>query len=141
MQKLHSATKRFLKGFWDLRQKLFKDIGGKLRHTYGVELSHVQILRYVTHHNFSPSQLAEEMQIPAHGISRALEYLENQGLLERSLHPDDARKRSIRTTNKGQNLLKKSDALIQHEVQKILSILPQKDLNQFLSHLEMLNKE
>jgi DNA-binding MarR family transcriptional regulator len=141
MQVLHSTTKRFLKGFWNLRQKLFKEIGGKLRNAYGVELSHVQILRTISHHHVSPTQLAEEMQIPAHGISRALDYLATQNLLKRSLHPDDARKRTLTITPAGTTLLSQSDALIESEMQSILSVLSKKDLDLFLHYLEILNKE
>jgi DNA-binding MarR family transcriptional regulator len=136
-----SAAHRFLKGFWNLRQKLFKDIGGKLRLAYGIELSYIQILRYISEYDFTPSQLAEEMQIPAHGISRALEALEAQQLLERSLDPHDGRKRKLTITKKGQTILQKSNAIIEKEVNKILAVLPKKDLDSFLNHLEKLSKE
>lgn len=136
-----SAAHRFLKGFWNLRQKLFKDIGGTLRLAYGIELSYIQILRYISEHDFTPSQLAEEMQIPAHGISRALEALEAQQLLERSLDPHDGRKRKLTITKKGQVILRKSNTIIKKELNSILSVLSKKDLELFMKYLETLTKE
>ncbi len=136
-----SATHRFLKGFWELRQKLFKSLGGKLKVSCGIEFSHFQILRYISRQDLTPGQLSEEMHIPAHGISRALEALEDQGLLERKLNPTDARKRSLTITKKGTAILKASDAIIETEVKAIIGILPKKDLEQFLNYLETLTKE
>ena len=136
-----SVTHRFLKGFWKLRQKLFKNLGETLKSSCGIEFSHVQILRYISQQDLTPGQLSEEMYIPAHGISRALEALEDQGLLERSLNPNDSRKRTLTITKKGVNVLNKAEPIIKSEMKTILSILPEKDLEQFLNYLEALTKE
>ncbi len=141
MQQLHLTTQRFLAGFWNLRQKLFRVLGKKLRGNFGLEFGHVQVLRYISQTDMTPSELAEEMQIPAHGISRMLECLETQGLLERKLNPTDARKRSLTLTKKGTTVLKASDAVIETEVKAIIGALPKKDLGQFLNYLEKLTKE
>jgi DNA-binding MarR family transcriptional regulator len=138
---LPSTTQRFTRGFWKLRQKLFKDIGGKLRSVYGVELSHVHVLRYISKGNITPSQLVEEMQIPAHGISRILEALEAQGFLERTLNPNDARKRRLTITKEGTRVLKLAEVVIEKEMKSLLSVFSKKDLEQFLKYLETLTKE
>jgi DNA-binding MarR family transcriptional regulator len=136
-----SQTQRFLKGFWMLRQRLFRDVGGKLRDKHGVEFGHMQVLRYIAQHQATPTELSEAMQIPAHGISRMLEALETQGLLERKLNPTDARKRVLTITKKGELVLKKSHAIIDNELKGMLSVLSPKDLEVFIKHLETLTKE
>lgn len=136
-----TTTQRFLKGFWNLRQKLFRDIGGKLRSEHGLELSHVQVLRYASQNDIAPGQLADIMQIPAHGISRILESLEDQGFLERKLNPQDARKRTLTVTKEGSRVLKTSEAIIEKEMNALLSVFGKKDLEQFLNYLEIFSKE
>jgi DNA-binding MarR family transcriptional regulator len=56
-------------------------------------------------HDKPQADVLHNMQIPAHGISRILEVLEDQGFLERSLNPDDARKRKLTMTKKGIQIL------------------------------------
>jgi DNA-binding MarR family transcriptional regulator len=136
-----SNSQRFLKGFWNLRQRLFREVGGKLKSAHGLELSHMQVLRYISQQELTPTQLSEEMQIPTHGISRLLESLESQGLLERKLNPQDARKRVLSLTKKGAVILKKSHTVMETELSTMLSVLKPKDLEQFLKYLETLSKE
>jgi DNA-binding MarR family transcriptional regulator len=136
-----SNSQRFLKGFWNLRQRLFREVGGKLKSAHGLELSHMQVLRYISQSELTPTELAEEMQLPTHGISRILESLERQDLLERTLNPNDARKRVLTLTKKGEIILKRSHAVIDTELNTILSALKPNDLEQLLKYLDMLSKE
>ncbi len=134
------TTKRFMHGFWNLRHKLIKDIGSKIHDSYDIDMAEMFLLQHVLEHDVSPSDLAELLQIPAHGISRKLENLQNLGLLERSLHPDDARKRVLTVTEQGKKTLKAAAKMMDEELQTLLSVLDKRSLEGFISQLEKLAK-
>jgi DNA-binding MarR family transcriptional regulator len=141
MQVLQSSTtKRFMHGFWNLRHKLIKDIGGKLHDSYGIDMAEMFLLQHVLERDVSPTDLSEMLQIPAHGISRKLENLQSLGLLERKLHPQDARKRVLTVTGRGKETLKNSLALMDSELQTILAVLDKASLKRFIGNLEKLAK-
>jgi DNA-binding MarR family transcriptional regulator len=126
--------------FWALRNRLLKDIGSKIRSAYDLDLADMFLLQHVLDHDASPSELSELMQIPAHGISRKLENLQSLGLLERTLHPKDARKRVLTVTDKGKKALEGSYKMMDKELDIFLSVLGKKDLTAFISYLETLAK-
>jgi DNA-binding MarR family transcriptional regulator len=134
----HPTNKKFMYNFWALRNRLIKDIGGKIRTAHALDLSDMFLLQHVLDHDASPSELAELMSIPAHGISRKLENLQELGMLERTLHPTDARKRVLTVTDKGKKALKASFEMMDKELDTFLSVLSKKDLAIFINHLEKL---
>jgi DNA-binding MarR family transcriptional regulator len=141
MQVLQNPTnKKFMYNFWALRNRLLKDIGSKIRSAYDLDLADMFLLQHVLDHDASPSELSELMQIPAHGISRKLENLQSLGLLERTLHPKDARKRVLTVTDKGKKALEGSYKMMDKELDIFLSVLGKKDLTAFISYLETLAK-
>jgi DNA-binding MarR family transcriptional regulator len=141
VQVLQNPTnKKFLYNFWALRNRLLKDIGSKIRSAYDLDLADMFLLQHVLDHGASPSELSELMQIPAHGISRKLENLQSLGLLERTLHPKDARKRVLTVTDKGTKALEGSYKMMDKELDIFLSVLGKKDLTAFISYLETLAK-
>jgi DNA-binding MarR family transcriptional regulator len=125
-------------GFWNLRHKLIKEVGVKIHDSYDIDMAEMFLLQHVLEHDVSPSELSEILLIPAHGISRKLENLQNLGLLERKLHPEDARKRVLTVTAKGKGALQGSLALMDAELQTVLSALDKKSLEGFISNLEKL---
>jgi DNA-binding MarR family transcriptional regulator len=140
MQVLHSpTTKRFMYGFWNLRHKLIKEVGLKIQTAYDIDMAEMFLLQHVSEHDLSPSELAEILLIPAHGISRKLENLQNLGLLERKLHPQDARKRVLTVTVKGKEILEGSLALMDEELQTVLAELDKESLEGFIRNLEKLS--
>lgn len=139
MQVLQSpTTKRFMFGFWNLRHKLIKEVGLKIQTRYHIDMAEMFLLQHVLEHDVSPSELSEILLIPAHGISRKLENLQNLGLLERTLNPKDARKRVLSLTLQGKDVLQGSLALMEQELQTVLSSLDEKSLEGFVRNLEKL---
>ncbi len=136
---LSPLTKRFMYGFWNLRHKLIKDVGLKIHDAYQIDMAEMFLLQHVSEHDLSPSDLAEILLIPAHGISRKLENLQNLGLLERNLHPKDARKRVLTITAKGKKTLRGALALMDAELQTVLLVLDKKSLEGFVRDLEKLS--
>ena len=139
MQLLHSPiTKRFMYGFWNLRHKLIKEVGLKIQDAYGVDMAEMFLLQHVSEKDVSPSDLAEILLIPAHGISRKLENLQSLGLLERTLNPNDARRRVLSLTDQGREVLRGSLALMDAELHILLSALDETRLEVFVKSLERL---
>jgi DNA-binding MarR family transcriptional regulator len=133
-------TKRFMHGFWNLRHKLIKEIGSKLHDSYGIDMAEMFLLQHVLEHAVSPTELSEMLQIPTHGISRKLENLQRLGLLERKLHPQDARRRVLTVTGKGKATLENSLGMMDAELQTMLATLDKASLEQFIDNLEKLAK-
>jgi DNA-binding MarR family transcriptional regulator len=141
MQLLQSSTtKRFMHGFWNLRHKLIKEVGGKVHDSYGIDMAEMFLLQHVLEHDVSPTELSEMLQIPTHGISRKLENLQGLGLLERTLHPQDARKRVLTVTSKGKETLENSFAMMDGKLQTMLATLDKASLEVFIGNLEKLAK-
>jgi MarR family transcriptional regulator, organic hydroperoxide resistance regulator len=127
-------------GFWSLRHKLIKEIGSKLHDSYEIDMAEMFLMQHVLEHDVSPTELSEMLQIPTHGISRKLENLQTLGLLERTLHPQDARRRVLTVTKKGKETLKNATALVDAELQTMLAVLDKASLEGFIDHLEKLAK-
>jgi DNA-binding MarR family transcriptional regulator len=126
-------------GFWSLRHKLIKEVGVKLQDTYDIDMAEMFLLQHVSEYDVSPSDLSEILLIPAHGISRKLENLQNLGLLERTLNPKDARKRVLSLTGKGREVLNGSLTLMDAELKTVLAALDEERLEGFIRNLEKLS--
>jgi DNA-binding MarR family transcriptional regulator len=125
-------------GFWKLRHKLLKEVGVKIQSTYDIDMAEMFLLRHVSENDVSPSDLAEILLIPPHGISRKLENLQTLGLLERTLNPKDARKRVLSLTVKGREVLQGALALMDAELKTVLAALDEERLEVFVQNLERL---
>ncbi|MGL4612259.1 MAG: MarR family winged helix-turn-helix transcriptional regulator [Trueperaceae bacterium] len=134
----HPMNQLFMSSFWELRNRLNKDVGSKIRSHYGFDIGDMFLMKYVLEENVTPSQLADLMMIPLYGISRKLEALQELGMLERTLHPQDARKRVLTLTTKGQKTLKAAYAMMDEELDVFLAKLNKKELRVFIEHLEKL---
>lgn len=134
-----TTIEQFLKSFWAVRQHLFRHITPIMQHQAGLELAEYFLLRHIAEHNNSPGELAERLQIPAHGISRKLDSLQKQELIRRSLDPDDARKRSLQITDMGKDTLKSAQTIMNFEVNQMLTRLNSHELKELLRLLAKLS--
>ena len=126
-------------GFWGIRQKVFRHVNPVLQEKHRLDMPEYFLLQYVSSSNLGPSEIAEALQMPAHAISRKLDTLERGGFLERTLDPNDARKRVLTITAKGKGMLQKASETINEEVESLLSALEPEALEQFLTSLEALS--
>jgi MarR family transcriptional regulator, organic hydroperoxide resistance regulator len=74
------------------------------------------------------SELSEATFRDAPTISRILAGMEARGLLERLIHPEDARARIVRLTPKGRALRKKLVPVVERIVQRMLADIPEREL-------------
>ena len=120
-------AQQFLSAHWRIRQKLFRNVNPALRQAQGVDIPEIFLLRFINESNLSPTEIADTMLVPAHAISRKLDTLEKEGLIERSLDPNDNRKRVLTATAKGQQTLKQAMNDLNEEIDKLLGNLTKQE--------------
>ncbi|MEJ2287134.1 MAG: MarR family transcriptional regulator [Deinococcales bacterium] len=137
----HGPTRRFLYGFWALRQRLFRHSGPVLKERHGLEMGDFFLLDRIAASDLSPTEIAAALEIPAHAISRRLDVLEKQGSIRRALDPRDARRRVLTLTEAGERRLERAAATMEHETEAFLGVLDACALDAFLDTLERLAKD
>ncbi|HHO56310.1 MAG TPA: MarR family transcriptional regulator [Trueperaceae bacterium] len=140
MQVLQKDIHRFMAGFWQIRQNLAIKLNPVLKEKYSISLAEHFLLEHIATSNIKPTELAKTLQIPAHAISKKLESLQSAKLIKRTLDPNDARKRVLTITKKGEKVLEKTTQLIKNEVGDILSRLEADRLEPFLIDLEIIGE-
>ena len=142
MQILQSGpTRRFLYGFWSVRQRMFRHIGPVLRERHELEMGDFFLLDRIAGSDLSPTEIAHLLEMPAHAISRRLDVLEKRGLIRRTLDAHDARRRVLSLTPSGEERLACAAATMERETEAFLDILDAPTLASFLDILEALAKE
>ncbi len=125
-------------GFWGLRQLFVERVSPALREEVGLEIPEVFLLEHVAHSDLSPSEIAAQMRLPAHAISRRLDALEKRRLLTRDLAPEDARRRVLTLTPAGETLLEAAAAVLEQQVTHLLGVLEPGALGIMLGAMETL---
>ena len=127
-------------GFWNLRQVFVEQVSPKLREQLDLEVPEVFLLEYVGKSTLSPSEIAAQMRLPPHAISRKLDALEKRRLITRRVGEGDARRRVLSLTAKGQAVSKEASALLDSYVAELLSVLEPATLDALLAGLERLTR-
>ena len=127
-------------GFWGLRQLFVERVSPALREEVGLELPEVFLLEHIGHSDLSPSEIAAQMRLPAHAISRRLDALEKRQLITRRLAPEDARRRVLTLTPAGETLFEAAAATLEEQVTQLLEVLEPAVLETLLSALEHLTR-
>ena len=90
-----------------LANGLQKDVDSKLRKTHGQSLSRFDVLSQLhraEHHQMSIGQLSASLLTPTNNITRLLDRMERDGLLERRLSEHDRRSFTVSATREGLSL-------------------------------------
>lgn len=130
-----------MKSFWDVRRVFVERISPQLKARCGLDVPEVFLLEHITLRGLGPTEIAEQMRLPPHAISRRLDGLEKQGYLERSLDPEDARRRILTLTPLGKARYQEGLRLLGEEMSARLSVLDEQELQVLLLGLERLSKE
>nr|WP_275588513.1 MarR family transcriptional regulator [Microlunatus panaciterrae] len=67
----------------------------------------------------SVSELAERLQVRHHSVVELVDRTEQQGLVQRASHPDDARAVRVQLTRSGEQALARLDQLHRDELRRI----------------------
>lgn len=135
-----TPAQRFLGAFWRLKRTLIDGVSSTLKAEFGVDLSELMLLRRIAHTDLSPSELAEELRVPASLISRKLDSLEANGLILRTLDKGDARRRVLSLSEGGVELLQPANAVLEREIDQVLNVLDRERLDQFFESLEAISR-
>ena len=127
-------------GFWNLRQVFVEQVSPKLREQLGLEVPEVFLLEYIAKSTLSPSEIAAQMRLPPHAISRKLDVLEKRRLITRRVGEGDARRRVLGLTAEGKAVSQEASALLDGYVAEILSVLEPGTLDTLLEALERLTQ-
>ena len=127
-------------GFWSLRQIFVEQISPKLREQLDLEVPEVFLMEYIAKSTLSPSEIAAQMRLPPHAISRKLDALEKRRLITRRVGEGDARRRVLSLTAKGQAVSQEASALLDSYVAELLSVLEPGTLDALLEGLERLTQ-
>ncbi len=125
--------------FWGLRQVMLRRVNPKIREAHGLEFLEVLLLEQIGTTDLSPSEMAEAMQIPAHAISRKLDGLEKAGLIARTLDPEDARRRVLSLTPRGNAIMRGALLTLDAEVTRMLEVLTPEEQETMIRAIETLN--
>ena len=127
-------------GFWNLRQLFVEQVSPQLREQLGLEVPEAFLLEYIGKSSLSPSEIAAQMRLPPHAISRKLEALEKRRLITRRVGESDARRRVLGLTVKGKTVSQAASALLEGCVSEMLSGLEPDALGALLGALEQLTQ-
>ena len=130
-----------MRSFWSLRQLLVERVSPQLRRQTGLEVPDVFLLSYIGSSSLSPSEIAAQMRVPPHNISRRLDVLEKRDLITRSLGTGDARRRVLTLTPAGESVLARGTALLEEHVAKLLEVLNPAAQTVMLEALERLTSD
>ena len=117
-----------------------EQVSPKLREQLGLEVPEVFLLEYIAESTLSPSEIATQMRLPPHAISRKLDTLEKRRLITRRVGEGDARRRVLSLTAKGKAVSKEASALLDDYVAEMLSVLEPGTLDTLLEGLERLTQ-
>ncbi len=126
--------------FWNLRQLFVDQVSPQLREQIGLEVPEVFLLEYIGKSSLSPSEIAAQMRLPPHAISRKLDALEKRHLITRHVGKGDARRRVLGLTAKGKAVCKEASELLEGYVGDILGVLEPTVVETLLDALEGLTQ-
>jgi|GEM_PF-4360480 len=107
-----------------------------MKERHHLELAEFFLLDHLSRDNLSPGEIAVEMEIPAHAVSRKLDTLERLGFMTRTLDPEDSRRRVLSITSEGRYALEDARATLHREVKPLLAVLTSQQLEKVTHHLE-----
>ena len=131
---------RFIHAFWQLRQHILKSVNPRVRAAHGVDFLEVMLLEQIGAGDVNPSDLAELMQVPAHTISRRLDSLEKGGLLQRTLDPNDARRRVLTLTGAGERVTREARKTLDGGLEPLLGAVSKKDAVTLIQTMEAMTQ-
>ncbi|RJF70154.1 MarR family transcriptional regulator [Deinococcus cavernae] len=79
-------------GLWKLNRRIKQSVQPLIAEQYGLDIRKYFILQNIRHGRVYPKQIAENLDMPSTLLSRYLDGLHTQGLIERQIDPHDSRR-------------------------------------------------
>ncbi|PYE50577.1 MarR family winged helix-turn-helix transcriptional regulator [Deinococcus yavapaiensis] len=138
---LHEEVDRFLHGLWRFNRALTQRLEPLLETKHGIDPKTYIILKSIDSGHHYPKVLADHLKIPSTLISRYLDGLVKQGLLERHIDEHDSRRIRLTLTEHGTNVMHDSEETIHVLTRSHLAKLEPGVLAGLLKALDSLNDQ
>ncbi|WP_291432223.1 MarR family winged helix-turn-helix transcriptional regulator [Deinococcus sp.] len=112
---------QFLSALWNLWQSLAAEVGARLREEAGLDLKEFIVAGYLQDGAASPTELAQNMQMPRYEVSRLLGNLEDKGYAKRTRSHADGRHVNVQLTETGYAAWERGIATIEVVTEPYLS--------------------
>lgn len=132
---------RFLSSLWRFQRRLKQELDPLLASRHGLDSRRFLILRAIQDGHPYPKALAEQLQIPATLLSRYLDQLVKQGLIERHIDAQDSRRTRLTLTEAGASAVQDTLDTIHQLAGARLARLDPAALLTLLDALELLAQE
>ncbi|EYB67311.1 MarR family transcriptional regulator [Deinococcus phoenicis] len=132
---------RFLASMWHFNRRLKQELDPLLASKHGIDSRKFFILRSIQEGHQYPKVLAEQLQIPATLLSRYLDQLVKQGLIERHIDEQDSRRTRLTVTEAGAHATADTLDTVQSLTGARLARLDPRTLPTLLDALELLTHE
>lgn len=132
---------RFLTSMWSFQRRLKQELDPLLAAQHGLDLRKFFILRSIQAGHDYPKPLAEKLQMPAALLSRYLDQLVKQGLIERHIDEQDSRRTRLSLTAAGEHVADDTLDTIQSLTGARLARLDPHLLPRLLDALELITQE
>lgn len=109
-----------------------------MQERHNLEVSEYHLLGYIAESALAPTEIACTMQLPPYMVSRRLDSLEKRDLIQRSLDPQDARRRVLTITDTGKTLLAEARVTMDAEVSMLLARLTSAEFDTLVKLMETL---
>lgn len=137
----HEEVSRFLGSLWRFNRALGQQIEPLLETRHGLETRSFFLLKRIGSGDLYPKALAEHLRIPPTLISRYLDGLVKQGLIERHIDEQDSRRTRLSLTGNGQRQMEAAQATIYELAAARLGRLSPETLRTVTDALETLSGE
>ncbi len=126
---------------WRFQRRLKQELDPLLAARHGLDLRKFFVLRGIQDGHQYPKVLAEQLQMPATLLSRYLDQLVKQGLIERHIDAQDSRRTHLTLTTAGEHVIRDTLDTAQALTGARLARLDPATLSALLSALELLAQE
>lgn len=131
-------TLKFMGGLWKLNRRIKQSVQPLIAEQYGLDIRKYFILQNIRHGRVYPKQIAENLDMPSTLLSRYLDGLHTQGLIERQIDPHDSRRTLLSVTPAGQTAVEGCTQLIGEVSRARLQHLPPQKLAALLDAMRTL---
>lgn len=104
-----------------LNMSIVQQLSPMLEQQQGIDLRLFYILHVIDGGAVNPGAIAQEMKLPNSLVTKHLDQLAQQSMLERKIDPEDSRRIRVTLTQAGRDVMNASDAILAEQVGRRLS--------------------
>lgn len=138
---LREEVDRFLRGMWRFNRALGQQLEPLLEERHGINPRLYYILRGIQGGDHYPKVLAEGLKIPTTLMSRYLDGLSRDGLIERQIDEHDSRRTRLSLTARGEEVVRGADETLFGLISARLAALDPEVRRGLLTALDALTRE